>query len=133
MARRFTAEWWTGVLVLAVLGWHVAFPVLCFAGEPPVRDLGEDLPAMNLVKGQGKSGWSKDQTRPADFYVVNSSVPAIVSTTISPNLKPVATTALLRLATQTTLARGERANTSWTARSSVSSTCFTSALLDSPP
>ena len=34
MARRFTVGWWTGVLVLAVLGWHVATGVPCFAGKP---------------------------------------------------------------------------------------------------
>lgn len=36
MARRFTAEWWTGVLVLAVLVWHAAFPVACFAADQPL-------------------------------------------------------------------------------------------------
>jgi protein disulfide-isomerase len=35
MTRRFTAEWWTGVLVLAILGWHAAFPAVCFAADQP--------------------------------------------------------------------------------------------------
>src|SRR5262245_65783660 len=53
VARRFTVEWWTGVLVLAVFGWHAAFPAVCFAADPlPVaaRNNGAGVERANLLR-----------------------------------------------------------------------------------
>jgi hypothetical protein len=66
MARRFTG-WWVGILVLAVLGWHRAFPAACFAADPLPAEVEEDLPDMNFIKAQAEAGRAKYQTQLADF------------------------------------------------------------------
>ena len=74
MARRFTCEWLACVLVLAVLGWHGAHAMACFAADAPplVVEAEEDVPDMNFVKAQAESGRPKYQTQLADFYMAAS-------------------------------------------------------------
>jgi hypothetical protein len=78
MARRFTGAWWVGILVLAVLGWHGAFPGGCFAADPLPTEVEEDLPDMNFIKAQAEAGRAKYQTTLRATEPVFQSVPPVL-------------------------------------------------------